>query len=187
MNITEEKLEKIKELEMELEHYLVLYTKYHKLGWLNIYRPREIVYKHLENLGYLSSSRSLLVKGKDVVEQIDDLAKKEKDKYEEEFEEFWLGWPSTDQCLHFPATGRAMRGNKHDAFIAYKEVREKATKDQLIKARDNQVDALVKDSMRVNQNKLKFLPNPAKWLKQDSWMGWLDITQKTSKRQVNVT
>lgn len=189
MIITEEKLVKIRGSDMDLEHYLVLYSKYHKLGWLTTYKVREIIYKHLENLGYLSSStRSLLAAGKHLIEQIDADTLKDKEEYENDFNEFWEGWPTNDQCLHFPASGRYMRGNKHDAFVAYKNLRNIGKEhSSIILARDNHIETLIKDSMRTNQNKLKYLPNPAKWLNNGIWEAWVVKEQPKLNKQINVT
>ena len=188
MKITEEKLERIRGSDMDIEHYLVLYSKYLGLNWLQTYKVKKIVYKHLENLGYLSSSQNLLAAGRILVESIEEDIQRKNNKYEEDFEEFWLGWPGTDKCLHFPPSGRNMRGSKPKTFVAYQELREQGVShEDLIKARDSNVKHLIDESMRINSNKLKYLVSPIRWLKEDIWRGWLDVKTPKSKQRINVT
>lgn len=188
MKITEKKLEKIRGSDIDLEHYLVLYSKYLNLPWLITYKVKEVVYKHLINLGYLSSSKNILKEGRALVETIEEELTESNKKYEGDFEEFWLGWPGTDACLHFPPSGRNMRGSKPNTFIEYKKLRESGVShEDLCKARDNNVKSLIDQSMRVNTNKLTYLASPKRWLKEDMWEGWVNIETKQSKRQINVS
>lgn len=186
LTLNEEKLRAIKDYDIGLEHYIVLFSKYFSLGWLSSYKIRDIVYTHLTNLGYLSTHKSLLSPGKAVIEAVENTWNE--GDFREEFQEFWEGWPPKDTCLHFPPSGRNMRGSQHGAFIEYVKLRQDGTsKETLITARDNHIKTLIEESMRVNQNKLKFLPGMSKWLKESQWRNWLETQETPKNRIANVT
>ena len=177
----------IKDYDIGIEHYLVLYSKYFNLGWLSAYRVKEIIYTHLINLGYISANKNILKAGKEAVEKIEGPQPEEKD-YKEEFSEFWLNWPGTDKVLHFPASGRAMRGNRHEAYVAYKACRNSGVKQEdLLSATDNHVKALTDESARLVKNQLKYLPGPTRWLKEGMYLPWIKIEQPTQNRKINVS
>lgn len=162
MTITTQLLQVLKDNNLSLYEYYLLYDKYHKSGMVKIFKPNAKVYKSLYDKELLSDkTRNILIKGRNLLESIWQACgqHKELSDYEDSFNRFWKSYPRTDAHAHFPAT-RNIRSSKAKTKLALIKVlkQDKYTIEDILRALDKDVKRM--KALSKTKNELRYMKNP---------------------------
>jgi len=113
-----------------------------------------------------SSSSSSSSSSKKLLKHIPEKPSPKETELEEEFEEFWKGYKAM-------GNPKNKVGNKQDAYKAFKTLRKKISKDELIKALWGEADYLKHERLVNNFDKKKKYAST--WLRSDRWMEHKDF------------
>jgi len=190
MVITYEKLKSIQDKFLNLDQYVLLFSKYYANGWTRGIRLSERDLLQLEEENYLTPTRMISVKGRNLVEEIEAVEGKDPNRWSKELDQFWEAYPTDDGHNHYKPT-RTVRSGKHETKLALNNVLDKGIQIQeLIKALKNHVNNTKSSSMTSGKNGMKYFPSPSKWLKDEQYMVWLNresSKQTTPKNLPDVT
>lgn len=142
-------------------------------GFVDFYDKNLQEYENIENI-------YVRVKGEKVVEAVNTIKidKAPKINIEQQFEEFWNTYPSTDRWGNFGAT-RALKANLAGCRHKFREImlEGETTLEQLIKALNFQIE-LFKNTSKLADNKMSYFQNSHAWLHQRTFLQYLEIMKE---------
>lgn len=109
----------------------------------------------------------------------------------EEFEEWWKVFPSSDRFTIIDNTGKTRlfsgirklnpkKAECKELFLKY-ILSGKYTAEQMITGTLNHIETVKRESLKKNENKLSFVPNSLRYLKEECFSPFMDIKLEEKK------
>lgn len=181
MIINDKILGRLRNSNIFIEEYYVLFSKYAATGWTNDYRPKPATYNKLVRLGLLDDKYTLTSEGRELTESclalgVPEFVVPTLEETEDEFETWWLEFPLWDNHGRWVKT-RKLRINKTKARKIYNKLMgEGVTPEELSRALA--ADVKFRKDVSIKENKLSFIPNPARWLADREFEAFLNEEKK---------
>lgn len=165
MDVTAKDIEIIKKLGLTLDEYFIIYNKMGQFSELPQYKPKNEVYENLRQKG-------LLDRKNDVPLHVAKIFDEDVISYDQDFEQWWKAFPTTDGFSHWPKT-RQIKTDKPQAKRKYILAIEAGFSPlELLNAITRDVEQRMLNSTTTNN--LKYIKSPARWLASQDYLAFLE-------------
>lgn len=107
--------------------------------------------------------------------------KKVKKEIQEEFEEWWKIYPSTNnfvyQDVQFSGT-QSKKKDKEKCFEHYQILRKDYSQKEMIDSITFHIEEAKKESLKENKNQITYIPNSERYLREERFVPYIEITKK---------
>jgi hypothetical protein len=99
------------------------------------------------------------------------------------FELFWKTYPSTDAVIDKGKVvlkpARSLKGDKKEAAQLYRQILGEGefTAAQILKALEYEVKMKVETSLKIRENKMKYMQNSSTWLRQRTFAQFIAVSE----------
>jgi len=164
MTIDRNVLTKLKQKDLKLEEFFILYSKVMSLGWTSIYRPSIDTYESLRKKEYLNGNNQVTNLGTLTISYITNINMGYEEEKEQQFEEWWKLFPSTDKDDGRVPPYRSLRNRLTDCKnLYYQYLIAGINHDEIISGLNKEIEA------RKRASEFKYMKNSYRWLKEKTW------------------
>ena len=177
MKIDKNIIEQLVALDLNLEELFILYCIANGYRYHERIKTWPASFYKLEKEGYIIK-QTATQKGRDTIQSLNLLGDPtEVLDINQEFENWWEIYPSYDDHGRWERTRRIKINKVKSKELYTKLLRENIPPTLLRKALEADIELHIKNS--IKENKLKYFPNPARWLYQREFEGYEDTSSET--------
>jgi hypothetical protein len=155
-------------------------------------RKEQALIQALERRFLITEDRKLTIDGERVFRFIEHPLDQEilkSQNTDDKFELFWKAYPNTDSVIKDSKVmmkgTRSLKAGKTEAAQLFRQILGEGefTAEQIIQALNYEVSAKIEQSLKLNENKMRYMQNSSTWLRQRTFVQFVELSQLSTQAQ----